>query len=186
MNGRICLTAALTLLSAFSISPKLGARQAAEVEKYCAMLHSLDDGERETARAELVKIGRPAVWPVIAVLGTDPVYLGREGAAFVLGRLGDRRAVKPLVAALKDDYDAVRQEASLALVRIGGPLTVDAVLEAMDRETSDVFLAAAATTLGRLGDRRALAVLARLEKSPNNDVAKAAADAARRIRFGSK
>jgi HEAT repeat protein len=181
MRGRIWLMAALILLSVASMSSAAAARQTAEVEKYCAMLHSLDDAERETARVELTKIGRPAVPQVLAVLAGDPVYLGREGAAFVLGRIKDGRAVGPLVAALKDDYAAVREQASLALAEIGGPKTVDAVLEALDHGGSELFLEAAATTLGRLGDRRSLPALEKLEKHTDQNVAKAAKEAAARL-----
>jgi HEAT repeat protein len=186
MNGRVWLMTALTLLFALSVPSGVSPGQTAAVEKYCAMLHSLDDGERETARSELVKIGRPAVWPVVAVLGTDPVYLGREGAAFVLGRIGDARAAKPLIAALKDEYAAVREQASLALARLGGPKTVDGILEALGQGGGDDFLEAAASTLGFLGDKRALPALARLEENPNKNVAKAAAQAAERLKSGQK
>jgi HEAT repeat protein len=182
MQVRVWLMAALTLLSVASMPSDGSARQTADVEKYCAMLHSLDDAERETARAELVKIGRPAVWAVIAVLGRDQVYLGREGAAVVLGRIRDERAVKPLIAALKDDYAAVREQASSALVLIGGTKTVDAVLEALARGGSDPFLEAAASTLGLLGDKRALPALEKLEKHASQDVAKAATEAVARLR----
>jgi bilin biosynthesis protein len=185
MPGRVWLMVMLTVLSAGTAAAS-AAGQRADVERFCAMLHSLDDGERETARAELVKIGLPAVGPVVAVLAKDAVYLGREGAAFVLGRIADPCAVKPLVSALEDEYAAVRDEASLALARIGGPKTVDAVLAALGRGGGDAFLEAAASTLGLLGDKRALAALARLEKSPDRDVAKAAAQAAERLRSGSK
>ena len=182
MQVRVWLIAALTLLSVASMSSDVSARQTADVEKYCAMLHSLDDAERETARVELTKIGKPAVWAVIAALGRDPVYLGREGAAVVLGRIRDERAVKPLIAALKDDYAAVREQASLALAQIGGAKTVDAVLEALDRGGRELFLEAAASTLGLLGDKRALPALEKLEKHADRDVAKAAREAVARLR----
>jgi HEAT repeat protein len=178
------LAAALILASSFPFDVSAG--PTADIEKYCAMLHSLDDGEREAARVELAKIGKPAVPAVIAVLGGDPVYLGREGAAVVLGRIRDGRAVKPLIAALKDDYAAVRQQASLALAQIGGPKTVDLVLEALGGGGSDVFLEASAATLGLLKDRRALPALEKLQKHKNPDVAAAATEAIERLKSGSK
>lgn len=184
MNIRLCVMLVMMFFPASSVVPDVRAGQAGDIEKYCAMLHSLDDGERATARAELVKIGKPAVPQVLAVLSGDPVYLGREGAAFVLGRSGDARAVRPLIAALADDYDAVRQEASQALARIGGPGTVETLLEAVGKGGSDPFLAAGAATLGLLGDKRALPALEKLMKHGNPDVAAAAAEALRRIRSG--
>ncbi len=185
MNSRAWLMLVLALVSV-SLNPRLvSAGQAATIEKYCVMLHSLDDGERAAARVELAKTGRPAVPSVIAALREDPVYLGREGAAFVLGQIGDARAVKPLIAALGDDYIAVREQASLALAKIGGRKTVDAVLEALSGGGEN-FLTAAAATLGLLQDKRALPALEKLARHQNKDVAAAAAGAIERLRSGSK
>jgi HEAT repeat protein len=156
------------------------AGKAADVERYCAMLISKDDNERETAVAELAKIGGPAVPAVLAALDDKEGYLGRVGAARVLGRIRDARAVKPLVAALSDDYLFVRQEASLALVAIGGKAPVDEILGAID-QGNDNFLEAAAATLGLLHDRRALPALEKLSRHQNADVAKAASAAIREI-----
>jgi HEAT repeat protein len=152
----------------------------ADVERYCAMLHSKDDNERDAAVAELAKIGAPAVPGVLTVLGHDEIYLGRVGAARVLGRIRDVRAVKPLVVALGDEYAFVRQEASLALVAIGDKAAVDEILEALG-QGNDNFLEAAAATLGLLHDRRALPALEKLARHQNADVAKAASDAIRQL-----
>ena len=151
-----------------------------DIEKYCLMLHSLDDGERVMAVDELVKIGKPAVPSLIAALSGDPVYLGREGAAVALGRIRDPRAVKPLVAALKDEYQMVRQQACLALSEIGGRKAVDEVLGSLEGGSDD-FLEAAAAALGLLNDRRALPALEKLAKHPSQIVAAAAAEAIRQI-----
>jgi len=156
------------------------AGQDARVEKYCAMLSSKDDQERETAAAELAEIGGPAVPSVLAVLDHGQVYLGRMGAARVLGQIRDDRAIKPLVRALGDEYFFVRQEASRALVAIGGPAAVDEILRAIE-QGGDNFLEAAVATLGQLGDRRALPTLERLSRHQNADVAKAASAAIRQL-----
>jgi HEAT repeat protein len=167
------LMIAALLISLLPISSSAG--QQAAIDKYCAMLHSLDDNERETAVAELAKIGRPAVPGAIAALGGDEVYLGRAGAALVLGRIRDDRAIGPLVAALGDEYALVRQNASWALAQIGERRTVDAILAALPGG-SDVFLEAAAAALGLLKDKRALPELEKLTGHQNPDVARAAAD----------
>jgi HEAT repeat protein len=185
MNGRAWLMLALAAVSFLMRPAAVSAGQAKETEKYCAMLHSLDDAERETARVELVKIGKPAMPGLIAALANDPVYLGREGAAFVLGRIRDAGAVKPLIAALGDDYAAVRDQASQALARIGGRTAVDGILEALEGG-SNVFLAAAAATLGLLKDPKALPALENLARHKDPDVAAAASEALRRLRSGAR
>jgi hypothetical protein len=57
----------------------------------------------------------------------------RIAAAVSLGRLGDARAVKPLVAALRDDNRMVRAVAAMAL----GHLADDTALPALQRATTD-------------------------------------------------
>jgi HEAT repeat protein len=157
------------------------ARQAPDIAKYCTMLHSLDDNERDLAVEELAKIGKPAVPSLIGALSGDEVYLGRAGAAVALGRIRDRRAVAPLVSALDDEYRFVREKASVALGQIGGPEVVDALMGALAGK-SDNFLEAAATTLGLLKDKRALPALEKLSAHQNADVAGAAAEAIRQIK----
>lgn len=169
---------AAVLMTVFPVPSFAG--NATDAERYCAMLISKDDNERETAVAELAKIGGPAVPAVLAALDHKEGYLSRVGAARVLGRIRDGRAVKPLVAALSDDYLFVRQEASLALVAIGGKAPVDGILGAID-QGNDSFLEAAAATLGLLHDRRALPVLEKLSRHQNADVAKAASAAIRQF-----
>jgi len=78
-------------------------------------------GAREGAGvAALIKIGEPAVVPLIGAL-RDKEPLARRGAANALGHLRDSRAVEPLMAALRDGEASVRCEAALALVEIGRP-----------------------------------------------------------------
>jgi HEAT repeat protein len=64
----------------------------------------------------LVSIGIPAVEPLIAALGEEDVLV-RWTAAECLGKIGDKRAVFPLVAALRDR--AVCESASEALRLMG-------------------------------------------------------------------
>ena len=82
--------------------------------------------------------------------------------------------------ALADEYFSVREEASRALIAIGGTTTVDEILGALE-QGGDNFLEAAAATLGPLGDRRALPALEKLARHPNADVAKAASAAIRQL-----
>jgi HEAT repeat protein len=68
----------------------------------------------------LVKIGAPAVMPLITTLEDNGVNDGiRLRAARALGSIGDTRAVEPLIAALKDANEGVRQEVTEALAKLG-------------------------------------------------------------------
>jgi len=66
----------------------------------------------------LVKIGSPAVEPIIGLLKDENAH-ARSFAAEGLGDLGDKRAVQPLVALLKDEDEEVRQSATKALSKLG-------------------------------------------------------------------
>lgn len=65
----------------------------------------------------LVKIGEPAVGPLIAELANDDKEI-RERVAWALGEIRDVRAVEPLRALLKDRSYAVQQAAEKALQKI--------------------------------------------------------------------
>ena len=65
----------------------------------------------------LVKIGPPAVEPLIGLLKDENVFL-RSFAAKSLGELGDKRAVQPLIEMLKDEDEEVRQSATRALDKL--------------------------------------------------------------------
>jgi HEAT repeat protein len=66
----------------------------------------------------LVKIGPPAVEPLISLLKDENSYM-RSFAAKALGELGDKRAVQPLVEVLKDEDEQVRKWATEALHKLG-------------------------------------------------------------------
>jgi HEAT repeat protein len=72
----------------------------------------------QSAWGELIKLGEPAVEPLIQAL-EDEVCWVREEAAEALGKIGDKRAVEPLIQALKDDDSGVPEKAVGALVNLG-------------------------------------------------------------------
>jgi len=79
----------------------------------------------------------------------------RYGAARALGRLGDPRAVEPLVQALKDDsYPFVREGAAQALGEIGETKAVPPLMKALKEEIWSVRQKAA-EALVEIGDMRA-------------------------------
>ncbi len=65
-------------------------------------------------------------------LRNDSSYKVRAQAAIVLGKLGDKRAVPPLIDALRDDEEAVRSVAANSLGRLGDPQALDALRARMD------------------------------------------------------
>ena len=79
-----------------------------------------------------------------------------RSAAEALGRIGDARAVDPLIAALRDEDIYVVRSAAEALGRIGDARAVDPLIAALRDE--DV-VRSAAEALGRIGDARAVDAL---------------------------
>ena len=87
-----------------------------------------------------VKLGKPAVEPLIKALG-DGDWNVRKNAAEALGNIGEP-AVKPLIKALGDGYSDVRKNAAEALGKIGA-LSNDSSLKALckiysEKHRSDV------------------------------------------------
>lgn len=84
---------------------------------------------RESAASVLVRIGPPAVLPLIATLQDESAWM-RMTMAWVLGEIGDARAVEPLISLLRNRdslrggdclCDCPRQVVLEALVKIGAP-----------------------------------------------------------------
>lgn len=126
-----------------------------EVEALIPYLYSYDARE---AAARLVALGQPAVMPLIAVIEgqyviADLSYLTRAGnslpaciavpaepaldaarerAAYVLGDIGDARAVEALIAAYGRERDRyIRLAVARALGKIGDPRGVDVLIDAL-------------------------------------------------------
>jgi HEAT repeat protein len=102
---------------------------------------------------DLVKIGPPAVEPLIAAL-KDENMEARRYAAEALGRIGDARAIDPLIAALEYDDGFNPSSATLALVSFGSS-AVDPLITALEHENGGVRMRAT-QALGMIGDIRAI------------------------------
>ena len=88
---------------------------------------------------ELLGIGRPSVEILIEYLEDDD-WLVREAAADLLGKIGDIRAVEPLMKRLKQDRDTGVKEISLkSLGLIGDARPVDLYLDAIPIRPLRVF-----------------------------------------------
>ena len=134
------------------------------------------------AMDDLVRIGNPAVEPLIQALHDRNDW--RRGLSVeTLSRLKDRRAVEPLIQALRRDRgDGVRSAAATALGELGDRHAVAPLIAALkDRKIGVRYYAAIA--LGTFRDPRSVQPLVRLlgdgetwPLSPGTGPASAAAD----------
>jgi HEAT repeat protein len=81
-------------------------------------LASADGVERQAAREQLAKIGRPAVPALLKALRMPNDHVRWE-AARALGEIADPRAAPALVRTLEDEKAAVRWLAATALITLG-------------------------------------------------------------------
>lgn len=114
---------------------KLGAIRARIDQTFAALRDTEGSAEREEARMaaviELLPIGRPAVEVLIEYLDDDD-WVVREAAADLLGKLGDVRAVEPLMERLRRDKDTgVKELALKALGLIGDARPIELYIEAI-------------------------------------------------------
>ncbi len=107
---------------------------------------------KEAAKA-LVKIGKPAVEPLISSLkGMN--WRIRVRAALALGEIRDLQAVEPLIATLNDKEHFMRASAVAALAKIDDPRTVEPLITALKDEHPFVRVVAS-RELGKLKYLRA-------------------------------
>ena len=89
----------------------------------------LKEGARQETVIQLHRIGRPAVEILLEYLEDDD-WVVREAAADTLGKIGDVRAVEPLMIRLQSDKDTgVKEHALKSLGLIGDPRPVELFME---------------------------------------------------------
>jgi HEAT repeat protein len=89
----------------------------------------LKEGARQEAVIRLHHIGRPAVEILLEYLDDDD-WIVREAAADTLGKIGDVRAVEPLMERLRSDKDTgVKEHALKSLGLIGDSRPVELYIE---------------------------------------------------------
>ena len=98
----------------------------------------------------------------------------REGAAIVLGEIGDTRAVEPLTQALKNEDDIVQQQAATALGKIGDLRAVEPLIQALN-DKSTYVRERTSWALGELRDARSVEPLTQTLKDEDLSVRVAAA-----------
>ena len=104
----------------------------------------------------------------------------RSSAAEALGKIGDKRAVEPLIEALRDSFSDVRYYAARALGEIRDSRVVEPLIEALRDEDYEVR-GNAALALGKIGDKRAVEPLTKSLKNKDRGVRMRATEALDRL-----
>lgn len=144
------------------------------VEPLIAALRNEDGNLRKEAFNALVRIGTPSVEPLISQL--NQYHSAR--AVEALGRIGDPRAVEPLIAVLNDDEISVRTKAAQALGKIGNARAVKALIATLNN--SKLWFEPrqwSAWALGKIADTQAVGALIATLKDQNDAVHDAAVEA---------
>lgn len=137
------------------------------------LIRTLEDKQvRQAVVDVLVEIGDPAVGALISALGYKNWEV-REGVINVLGKVGKERAVKPLINALGDMSVLVRWAAALALGKIGDGGAVEPLINAFE-DTDALVRESVARALGEIGDARAIVSLMKALEDEDVWVRKAA------------
>ena len=110
-----------------------------------------------------------------ALKDKDPIVRG--DAAEVLGKIGDSRAVEPLIEALKDIVQFIAIE---SLGKIGEP-AVEPLIKALKNKDT-LIRSGAARALGKIRDKRAVEPLTEALKYGDIFVRSAAAEALEKIK----
>lgn len=126
------------------------------------------------AREGLLKIGSAAARPLMDVLLKHRNSFIRRHAAMILGELGEKTALKPLMQALNDRMPAVRWNAAIALGLLKDRRAVPMLKRQLKSKIWQLRVNSA-ISLGWIGDKRALRPLMLLLKDSNRMVRRAAA-----------
>lgn len=121
-----------------------------------------DDNEvRRVAYWLLIRVGAPAVEPILGALAHSEHYL----LVAALGAISDRRAVEPLIELTEHGSSHLRRAAAEALGHIGDARAVDALLNLLTDEKQPIAIHdervcdAAATAIERIGEAQSSAVV---------------------------
>jgi len=106
------------------------------VEPFIKALKDKDIYARYEAMGAICKIGKPAVEPLLEALVDEDCNV-RQGAAKVLGNIGDIRAVEPLIKVLKNKDPYVTSSAVYALGVLGDARAIAPILDVLFSEPGD-------------------------------------------------
>jgi len=104
----------------------------------------------------------------------------RLHASYVLGNIGDEKAIDALIDCLKNEYYDVRMGAAQNLGRTGNKRVIEPLISALQDKHASVRMYAA-YSLGILGDKRAIEPLIPLLEDKTEYVRKAANEALEKI-----
>lgn len=122
------------------------------------LVHAEDPEIRSRAAVSLGRLRDVAAVPaLIEAMSFSPSTYEREEAVRWLGRLGDARALDPLINLLPEAH--TRHLAVLALGEIGDPRAFEALSQVLDYERNTNVRDGVVRGLGVLGDQRALPLL---------------------------
>jgi HEAT repeat protein len=157
-NGKIKFIILLLLIILRVHFPCLAAEKPSE-EEIKSLIQNLkvESPLFDKSRERLVRIGPPAVAYLIRTL-KDENYQVRTSAAFILGEIGDKRAVKQLIQSLKDKNRDVRYAAACALGDIKDKKALGPLIETLKDEHWEVRRDAVCA-LYELKDKKASAPL---------------------------
>ncbi|MCX6676287.1 MAG: HEAT repeat domain-containing protein, partial [Methanothrix sp.] len=113
--------------------------------------------ERQKAAWALVELGEPAIDIVAEALENGEFSDLRYKSAWILGKIGNERAVQPLSRAMLNDSDhVVREWCAAALEALGSHEAVGPLVLAVKRDSSKDVRLRAAVALRKLGAADAL------------------------------
>ena len=139
-----------------------------KIERAASSIKNMPDSDKEQyLKAIILKL-------------TDEDVDVRWKAAGALGRIGDAKAVDPLIKALNDEHEPVRYTVTGALGRISDIKAVDPLINALKDEYESMRWKAA-EALGRMGDNRAVDPLINALWDEHEFVRRKAAEALGRI-----
>lgn len=111
---------------------------------------------------KIVDIGELAVDPLIDILIMDEDDDVRSEAAETLGKIGDVRAIPPLINRLNDEDNRVRAKVEVALEEFG-EVALDPLIERLEYESNF----GAAKVIGKLGEFAVSPVIEALKANPS-------------------
>jgi HEAT repeat protein len=149
----------------YALKRALGSMGPVAVEPLLAAALGQDSGARERAREVIDGL---AFWRPLGPQATGLLTAALQRpdsavwAARLLGKQGDKRAVEPLLEALRADDAGLRRAAVGALGTLGDPRALEPLVAMLRSPQKALYdRSAVATALGRLGDRRAVEPLLR-------------------------
>jgi len=123
-----------------------------------ALIHMLDTSMEEKASLVLKEVGEPAVEHLISALNSKSQTI-RERVVTILGELGDKMAVKPLLSLLVDENEDEYfrgDYVATALGKIGDARAVEPLIKLASKHSEDILTCMSVRALGDICDHQAV------------------------------